>query len=122
MIMRKKVFISLILVMVASFGAAEEEPIRVLIVTGQDYPGHKWRETTPVVRSILAQKDYFDVYVSEDVEILSTSLEQRYDVLVLHFCNWESPMPSEAAREGLAKFRCERERTRGSAFRLRGVS
>ncbi|RJP35488.1 MAG: ThuA domain-containing protein [Candidatus Omnitrophota bacterium] len=85
-------------------GRSDEPPLRVLIVTGQDYPGHKWRETTPIVRSILEQKDYFEVFVSEDVEILSTSLDNRYDVVVLHFCNWESPMPGSAAREGLQQF------------------
>jgi len=83
---------------------AEEKPIRLLIVTGQDYPGHKWRETTPVVRSILSQKDYFDIHVCEDFEIFAASPEQRYDAAIVHFCNWESPMPSVAAREGFAHF------------------
>lgn len=97
---------SIILLLVGfTLGAsAEEKPIRLLIVTGNDYPGHKWQETTPVVRAILSQKPYFDVHVSEDVEILATSPEQRYDAIVLHYCNWESPMPGPAARDGLARF------------------
>lgn len=83
---------------------AGEKPIRILIVTGEDYPGHKWRETTPLVRSILSQKEYFDVRVCEDIEIFAAAPELRYDAIVLHYCNWESPMPSLAAREGLARF------------------
>ncbi len=96
--------ISVISIASAADVLPQEDPIRVLIVTGNDYPGHKWRETTPVLRSILQEKEYFDVYVSEDVEILSTSLEERYDVVVFHFCNWESPMPSQSARKGLQQF------------------
>lgn len=93
-----------VIVTICSSSFASDSSIRILIVTGKDYPGHLWRETTPVLRSILAQQNYFEVYVSEDVEILSTNLEERYDAAILHFCNWESPMPSEAAREGLARF------------------
>ncbi len=88
-----------------SFAEAQsDEPIRVLIVTGEDYPGHKWRETTPVIREILERQPYFSVTVSEDVEILAAHPEKRYDTMVLHFCNWESPMPSEEARRGLVHY------------------
>lgn len=94
-----------VLVLGFAFGAAaQDKPIRILLVTGEDYPGHKWKETAPVVRSILNQKPYFDVKVSEDVEILAAAPEQRYDAIVLHYCNWETPMPSQAARDGLARF------------------
>jgi len=103
--LKLRLLISMFLLIGFSTNAiAEEKPIRLLIVTGNDYPGHQWRETTPVVRTILSQKSYFDVRVSEDVEILAASPEERYDAIVLHYCNWESPLPSPAAREGLARF------------------
>jgi len=80
-------------------------PVRVLIVTGNDYPGHKWRETTPMVRQALeAAPGRFAVRVVEDPEIMATRLADRYDVVVLHFCNWETPSPSRAALDGLAGF------------------
>ncbi len=92
----------------ASVVCAEEteqvKPIRILIVTGNDYPGHKWRETTPAVRAILEEDKRFEVYVAEDPEIMATPMAERYDAVVLHYCNWESPMPSLACREGLAKY------------------
>ncbi|MCX8036178.1 MAG: ThuA domain-containing protein [Candidatus Sumerlaeia bacterium] len=79
--------------------------IRVLIVTGNDYPGHKWRETAPAVRAGLeAAGDEFLVRVSEDPEIMATNLAARYDVVVLHYMNWETSSPSRAALEGLADF------------------
>lgn len=82
----------------------QDDPIRVLILTGNDYPGHKWKETTPVVRGILSAQKHLDVYVSEDIEILASSPEERYDVMVMHWCNWKTPMPSQAAKDGLVKY------------------
>jgi type 1 glutamine amidotransferase len=93
---------------VAQAAAAQAAPttktIRVLIVTGNDYPGHKWRLTTPAVRSALESRGRFDVRVCEDPEIMATRLADRYDAVVLHFMNWETSSPSRAALDGLAGF------------------
>lgn len=102
--MKRRLLLVLLMIPIALQGFGEETPIRVLIVTGNDYPGHKWKETTPVIREALERSGRFDVYVSEDPEIMATGIEQRYDALVLHYCNWESPMPSLECREGLARF------------------
>ncbi|HOE10562.1 MAG TPA: ThuA domain-containing protein [bacterium] len=82
--------------------AVAQEPIRVLIVTGCDYPGHHWRETTPEVRRALEENPRFQVFVCEDPEIMATSIHERYDVMVLHYCNWEQPMPRQAVLDGFA--------------------
>ncbi|MFH1741595.1 MAG: ThuA domain-containing protein [bacterium] len=84
-------------------GPAEAPPIRVLIVTGCDYPGHVWRETTPEVRAALQEDPRFEVFVCEDPEIMATPMHERYDVMVLHYCNWEQPMPRQAVLDGLAE-------------------
>jgi type 1 glutamine amidotransferase len=84
------------------YGFGGEPPIRVLIVTGCDYPGHHWRETTPVIRAALEADSRFVVRVSEDPEIMATPMHDRYDVMILHYCNWEQPMPRAAVLEGLA--------------------
>jgi len=84
--------------------ATPAKTVRVLIVTGNDYPGHKWRQTTPVVRSALEAVKRFDVRVCEDPEVMATRLAERYDVVVLHYMNWETSSPSRAALEGLAQF------------------
>lgn len=84
-------------------GVAADPPIRVLIVTGHDYPGHVWRQTTPVIRAALEEDPRFAVFVSEDPEIMATSMHERYDTMVLHYCNWEQPMPRQAVLDGLAE-------------------
>ena len=60
--------------------AAAEEPssnaspdkIRVLLVTGNDYPGHEWKLTTPAVRQILEQDPRMIVRIVEDPEFLAS--------------------------------------------------
>lgn len=83
--------------------AEEKAPRRILLVTGQDYPGHKWRETSPVVRSFLAKDRRLEVVLVEDPAVLDSSALDRYDATVLHFMNWEQPAPGNAARERLKK-------------------
>ena len=38
----------------------ENETIRVLLVTGVDYPAHHWKETAPVVRRALERGKRFE--------------------------------------------------------------
>jgi type 1 glutamine amidotransferase len=87
----------------ASPGKATD-PIRVLIVTGYDYPGHKWRLTTPALRGVLEKDKRFEVRVVEDPAFLESPALNDYDVVVLHFMNWERPAPGEGARKNLQAF------------------
>lgn len=67
---------------------AATQPIRVLIVTGEDVPAHDWKATTPVTREILESAGpEFDVRVSEDIGILESDAIHLYDVLVMNFRN-----------------------------------
>ena len=77
---------------------------RVLLVTGIDYPGHLWRETTPAVTALLKQDPRLQVQVTEDPNSLSSLRADDWDVIVLHFMNWEKPSPGEKARDNLAQF------------------
>lgn len=92
----------------ASFLAAapEQKPasIRVLIVTGYDYPGHKWQQTAPAVRDVLEKDRRFKVRIVEDPESLQSVAAADYDVVVLHFMNWKRPAPGEKARANLQEF------------------
>lgn len=74
---------------------------RVLIVTGVDYPGHKWRETTPVLAELLRKDPRLLVDVVEDPHQLASPTVAAYDVIVLHFMDWEVPAPGEEARKQL---------------------
>jgi type 1 glutamine amidotransferase len=96
--------IPLMLVAATPATSPSPEPIRVLIVTGAEHPAHRWHENSLAIRDALAASDRFDVRVSEDPEILSTPIAERYDAVVLNYCNWQIPSPSKRALEGLTSF------------------
>jgi type 1 glutamine amidotransferase len=71
--------------------AAEPFALRVLVVTGHQYPGHDWEKTTAVLRTALEQDPRVEVAVSTDVEELATRDLDAFDALVLNYANWEQP-------------------------------
>ncbi len=81
-----------------------KEAARILIITGIDYPGHKWQETAPVLAKGLRQDPRLTVTTVEKPEILASDQIFGYDALVIHFMNWETPDPGPKARENLMKF------------------
>ncbi|MBL7219616.1 MAG: ThuA domain-containing protein [Phycisphaerae bacterium] len=76
----------------------------VLIVTGVDYPGHKWKLTAPVIAAFLAKDKRMEVQIVADPHQLSSAMLHKYDVVVVHFMNWKVPAPNKAARENFSKF------------------
>jgi len=82
---------------------AQTNQIRVLIVTGQDWPGHLWRETAPVLRQLLEEDKRISVRMIEDPHLLDTAALTNYSVVLLHFQNWQQPGPGAAARENLRR-------------------
>ncbi len=88
----------------ASQPAPEKPPVKkVLIVTGQDYPGHPWKQTAPVLRELLEKDPRLQVRIVEDPRFLAFKALDDYDVIVLHFMNWEQPDPGPEARENLRR-------------------
>ena len=83
---------------------ADAETRKVVIVTGIDYPGHKWKETAPALAGELRKDPRLTVDVVETPEFLASEKLRDYHVVVLHFMNWETPDPSEQARQNLARF------------------
>ena len=77
---------------------------RVVIVTGIDYPGHLWRETTPVLATQLRREPRLRVEVKETPEFLADPTLFEFDAVVFHWMNWEKPAPGDAARENFRKF------------------
>lgn len=63
--------------------AVADEPVKVLILTGDN--NHNWKATTPVLVKILTDAKRFDVAVTEHPEKLAPEALSRYDVLV---SNW----------------------------------
>ncbi len=80
------------------------DSLRVLLVTGMDYPGHHWRETWPVLVSALTAGEGVEVYTIEDPHFLDSKALLRYDVVVMHWQNWEQPGPGEEAKTNLKDF------------------
>ena len=77
---------------------------RILLVTGVDYPGHHWRETAPVLASALSKDPRLEVFAVEDPAFLDSPAISKYDLVILHFQNWQQPGPGEHARENLRQF------------------
>ena len=89
---------------VAPTGTATNGPARVLLVTGQEYPGHPWRQTAPALKELLEKDPRLAVRVVEDPHFLDSRALTNYAAVLLHFMNWEQPSPGAAARENLRRF------------------
>ena len=106
-----KIFASFTLVLfvlttslVSTAGTEKQETIYVLLVTGMDHPAHNWRQTAPALAGVLQKDPRLQVRIVEDPHFLDSSALQRYDVVVLHFMNWEQPAPGSQARANLREF------------------
>ena len=88
----------------AASAAPAAEKTRVLIFTGVDYPGHLWRQTAPVLAEALRKDARLEVFTVEDPAFLESPAIGKYDLIVLHFQNWQQPGPGERARENLRQF------------------
>ena len=69
----------------------------VLIITGDDYPGHVWRETAPALARALRKDKRLAVSISEVCAMVGSPLLSRYDAVVVHFKNYpeRTPLPAE---------------------------
>ena len=92
------------IVLVSTSAQTLRAQIKVLIVTGQDYPGHVWRETAPVLRKLLEEDSRFVVHILEDPHALDSATLTNYAVVLLHFQNWQAPGPGATARENLRSY------------------
>jgi len=88
----------------SALSAANAEPVRVLIVTGVDYPGHPWRTQAVELRKALQASPLIDVRLAEDIEILGTDLIFDYDVLLLNLKNYDPLKRENAAKANLMRF------------------
>jgi len=77
---------------------------KILIVTGIDHPAHEWQKTAPALAEVLREDVRMKVDVVEQPEFLATDKVYDYDIIVVHFMNWEKPTPSQVSRENLQKF------------------
>src|ERR1035437_469817 len=74
-----------------------KEKARILLVTGVDYPGHHWRETAPVLAEALGKDPRLEVFRVDDPAFLDSQAINKYDVILLHFQNWQQAGAGEKA-------------------------
>jgi len=88
--------------------AAEQAPAQpakpILLLTGEDYPGHKWKETTPVLRSQLEKDARLQIQVVEDLKFLRSPDLHKFAAIVMHFKNYDPAVPGPEGQENLARF------------------
>ncbi|MBN2451239.1 MAG: ThuA domain-containing protein, partial [Lentisphaeria bacterium] len=77
---------------------------RVLLLTGEDYKGHAWQATAPVLAAELRQDRRFVVDVVDDLTRLRTLALDDYAAVVLHFKNYDAAVPGREAFDRLAAF------------------
>jgi len=82
----------------------KDAPTRVLLITGIDHPGHKWRQTAPVLREAIEQDPRLAVDVVEDPAWLETGDLKPYKAIVHHWMDWKTAAPGQEARENFARF------------------
>jgi type 1 glutamine amidotransferase len=80
------------------------EGAKVLLVTGVDYPGHPWRQTAPVLKKLLEQDPRLQVRIVENPHALALPQLAQWDVVLLHFQNWQTNGPGPEARTNLLRF------------------
>ncbi len=90
----------------ATPAAEPDRPTRVLIITGDH--GHKWKETTPVLKDMLAAPGRVDVDVTTTpAKDLTDENLAKYDVLLLNYANTKNGPPetqwSDANKEAFLK-------------------
>jgi putative heme-binding domain-containing protein len=81
--------------------------IHAVIVTGHQYPGHLWRETTRALQEALDRDRRVRLHVVEDVEFLARPELRDFDVVVFNYCNWERAGLSEAAKKNFVRYLSE---------------
>ncbi|MCX6906280.1 MAG: ThuA domain-containing protein [Verrucomicrobia bacterium] len=80
------------------------EGTKVLLVTGIDYPGHPWRQTAPALKALLEKDARLKVRIVEDPKVLASPKLTEWDLVLIHFMNWETPGPGPEARANLTRF------------------
>jgi uncharacterized protein len=77
---------------------------RILILTGEDYPGHKWKLTSPVLKSVYQGDTRFQVDMIEDLSVVESVDLSAYDGIVMHFKNYDPNVPGRKAFDNLSRF------------------
>ena len=89
---------------VGDAGARTKTHASVLIVTGEDFKGHKWEQTEPVLRRQILADSRLSVDVVRDLEQLASTDLDAYDAVVMHFKNYNPKVPGRDSYDNLMRF------------------
>ena len=81
-----------------------EAKTRVLLVTGEDYPGHKWQDTAPALKAELEKHPQLSVALLTDLKQLASARLDKYDAVILHFKNYDPAVPGRQGFDNLAGY------------------
>jgi len=85
----------------ATAGAAEAK-LRVLVLSGSN--NHNWRETTPVIKSVLEDSGRFSVDVTEDVPNLKPEVFAPYQLILSNYNDFGKQPPVKWSPETQTAF------------------
>jgi len=77
---------------------------RILLISGEDYKGHKWQETAPALREELEADPRLAVDRLDDLAKLGATELGNYAAVVMHFKNYNPEVPGRAGYDKLAAF------------------
>lgn len=100
--MMKRLTVLLPLITFLVFGsvlqAQAQEPIRVLIITGEaDLPWHFWRETTGAIRKILDTTGRFETRLVEEPGTVNATILRKFDAVIINYNGLRWPRETEEA-------------------------
>jgi type 1 glutamine amidotransferase len=78
--------------------------VKVLVLTGNEYPGHPWKETAPLLGKFLAEDPRLKTTVNQNPNFLASPRLADYQAIVLNYMNWQTPDPGPEARRNLQDF------------------
>lgn len=76
----------------------------VLIITGEDYPGHKWKLTTPVLKSQCALDHRLQLEILDELNKLQSTDLSAFAAVVMHFKNYDPNVPGRQAFDQLTRY------------------
>ena len=81
------------------------DPVKTLLVTGDNHPAHLWKLTTPAIIEALENRGpEYSVTVTEDLDDLADPALSDFDLLVLNYCNWTQAGLGDKAKENFAGY------------------
>jgi len=65
---------------------------QILLVSGQDFPGHHWRKTGPVMEKLIVEDERMEVTICESPGAVALKHLDYYDTVFIHFKNYEKDL------------------------------